>query len=79
MGNLGISPATRPRRAKRIDVDADALPRLAPMRLGNWINRLNCWWSGLGLPPKFQAALEVRGRTSGRHSYQPNGKRRGWQ
>jgi deazaflavin-dependent oxidoreductase (nitroreductase family) len=25
-----------------------------------------CWWSGLGLPPRFQAALEVRGRTSGR-------------
>ncbi len=27
---------------------------------------MNCWWSGLGLPPKFQAALEVRGRASGR-------------
>jgi deazaflavin-dependent oxidoreductase (nitroreductase family) len=36
-----------------------------PTRLGRWINRLNCWWSGLGLPPKIQAALEVRGRTSG--------------
>ena len=37
-----------------------------PTRLGLWINRLNCWWSGLGLPPRFQAALEVRGRVSGR-------------
>jgi hypothetical protein len=36
-----------------------------PTRIGQWINRLNCWWSGLGLPPRFQAALEVRGRTSG--------------
>ena len=25
-----------------------------------------CWWSGLGLPPRSQAALEVQGRTSGR-------------
>ena len=37
-----------------------------PTSLGRWINRLNCWWSGLGLPPRFQAALEVRGRVSGR-------------
>ena len=37
-----------------------------PSRLGRWANRLNCWWSGLGMPPRFQAALEVRGRTSGR-------------
>jgi deazaflavin-dependent oxidoreductase (nitroreductase family) len=37
-----------------------------PTRLGRWANRLACWWSGLGLPPSFQAALEVYGRTSGR-------------
>lgn len=37
-----------------------------PTRMGRWVNRLNCWWSGLGLPPGFQAALEVRGRISGR-------------
>jgi len=37
-----------------------------PTRLGRWANRFACWWSGLGLPPKFQAVLEVRGRTSGR-------------
>jgi hypothetical protein len=42
-----------------------------PTRLGHWINRLNCWWSGLGLPPKFQAALEVRGRISGRTRINP--------
>jgi deazaflavin-dependent oxidoreductase (nitroreductase family) len=37
-----------------------------PTRLGMWINRLMGWWSGLGLPPKFQAVLEVQGRKSGR-------------
>ncbi len=42
-----------------------------PTRLGRWVNRFACWWSGLGLPPKFQAALEVRGRTSGRSRSSP--------
>ena len=42
-----------------------------PTRLGRWVNRLACWWSGLGLPPKFQAALEVRGRASGRRRSSP--------
>lgn len=42
-----------------------------PTVLGRWINRLNCWWSGLGLPPRFQAALEVRGRVSGRMRANP--------
>jgi deazaflavin-dependent oxidoreductase (nitroreductase family) len=37
-----------------------------PTRLGLFVNRLNCWWSGLGLPPRFQATLDVRGRKSGR-------------
>jgi deazaflavin-dependent oxidoreductase (nitroreductase family) len=37
-----------------------------PTRLGRWVNRLMVWYSGLGLPPRIQAALEVRGRTSGR-------------
>jgi hypothetical protein len=36
-----------------------------PTRLGRWVNRLAGLWSGLGLPPQFQAALEVRGRVSG--------------
>ncbi|MGC2197648.1 MAG: hypothetical protein WA628_23450, partial [Terriglobales bacterium] len=39
-----------------------------PTRLGRWVNRFMCWWSGLGLPPRFQAALEVDGRKSGRRS-----------
>ena len=42
-----------------------------PTRLGRWVNRLACWWSGLGLPPGFQAVLEVRGRTSGRTHSNP--------
>jgi deazaflavin-dependent oxidoreductase (nitroreductase family) len=37
-----------------------------PTRVGRWVNRLQGWWSGLGLPPRFMAALEVRGRVSGR-------------
>jgi len=36
-----------------------------PTRLGRWTNRLMAWWSAVGLPPRIQAALEVRGRTSG--------------
>jgi len=36
-----------------------------PTQLGRWVNRLQCWWSGRGLPPRFQAVLEVRGRVSG--------------
>jgi hypothetical protein len=42
-----------------------------PTRLGRWVNRFACWWSGLGLPPQFQAILEVRGRTSGRRRSSP--------
>ena len=37
-----------------------------PTRLGLWTNRFMGWWSGLGMPPKFQAVLEVAGRKSGR-------------
>jgi deazaflavin-dependent oxidoreductase (nitroreductase family) len=42
-----------------------------PTRLGRWVNRLMCWWSGLGLPPRFQAALEVQGRKSSRRRSNP--------
>jgi deazaflavin-dependent oxidoreductase (nitroreductase family) len=42
-----------------------------PTRLGRWVNQFACWWSGLGLPPKFQAALEVCGRNSGRKRSNP--------
>lgn len=37
-----------------------------PTRLGRLANRFAAWWSGIGLPPRIQAALEVRGRASGR-------------
>ena len=36
-----------------------------------WINSSWDWWSGLGLPPSFHAALEVRGRKSGRKRSNP--------
>ena len=42
-----------------------------PTRLGRWVNRFWCSWSGLGLPPRFLAALEVSGRTSGRRRSNP--------
>jgi hypothetical protein len=42
-----------------------------PVRLGRWVNRLTCCWSGLGLPPRFQAVLEVHGRNSGRRRSNP--------
>ena len=37
-----------------------------PTRLGRWVARVQGFYSGLGLPPRIQAALEVRGRKSGR-------------
>lgn len=42
-----------------------------PTRLGRWVNRVQGWWSSLGLPPSFVATLEVRGRTSGRRRATP--------
>ena len=42
-----------------------------PTRLGRWLNRVQGWWSGLGLPPDFQVLLEVRGRVSGRRRATP--------
>jgi deazaflavin-dependent oxidoreductase (nitroreductase family) len=42
-----------------------------PTRAGRWINRFWCWWSAIGLPPRLMAALEVRGRTSGRTRANP--------
>jgi hypothetical protein len=35
-----------------------------PTRLGRWVNQTG-WWSGLGLPPRVQATLDVSGRASG--------------
>ena len=42
-----------------------------PTRIGKWVNRFAAWWSALGLPPRFQAVLEVQGRTSGRTRSNP--------
>ena len=42
-----------------------------PTRLGRWANRVSGWWSGLGLPPKFMAVLEIPGRKSGRRRSNP--------
>jgi len=42
-----------------------------PTLLGRWANRLMALWSGLGLPPRMQATLEVRGRASGRTRANP--------
>ena len=37
-----------------------------PTGFGRWVNRLMCRWAAAGLPPRFMAVLEVRGRASGR-------------
>ncbi len=42
-----------------------------PTRLGKWVNRLQGWWSSLGLPPRLVATLEVRGRKSGKARSNP--------
>jgi hypothetical protein len=42
-----------------------------PTLLGRWVTRLTALWSAVGLPPKFQAVLEVPGRTSGRTRANP--------
>ncbi|HET8936481.1 MAG TPA: nitroreductase family deazaflavin-dependent oxidoreductase [Polyangiales bacterium] len=36
-----------------------------PTPLGRRVNQIQGWLSGIGLPPRFMARLEVRGRTSG--------------
>ena len=42
-----------------------------PTRLGRWVNRLQGWLAGVGMPPSFQVLLEVRGRTSGQTRANP--------
>ncbi len=42
-----------------------------PTRTGKMVNRVMGWWSAAGLPPKIQAALEVRGRASGQRRTTP--------
>jgi len=42
-----------------------------PTRLGRWLNRVQGYWSSLGLPPKLVTTLEVRGRRSGQRRSNP--------
>ena len=42
-----------------------------PTPLGRRVNRFQGWLSGIGLPPSYVAALEVRGRLSGRTRSNP--------
>jgi deazaflavin-dependent oxidoreductase (nitroreductase family) len=42
-----------------------------PTRAGRWVNRVQGWLAGIGLPPSFQVVLEVRGRTSGQMRSNP--------
>ena len=42
-----------------------------PTLLGRWLNRFWGLWSGLGLPPRIMATLEVRGRASARTRANP--------
>jgi hypothetical protein len=64
-------PGTGPQHGSMSDpAERSAYMRLfyrgwRPTRLGRWVNAVQCWYSGLGLPPHFQVALEVRGRRSG--------------
>ncbi len=42
-----------------------------PTRFGRWINQLQGWYSGLGLPPDFLAVIEMAGRTTGHRRSNP--------
>ncbi len=66
-----MSDARRTDPAERSAVMRILYRNWRPTRLGRRLNRLACWWSGLGLPPKFQAALELQGRSSGRRRANP--------
>jgi hypothetical protein len=76
-GRNGKGVETRMNNSSHSDpAERSALMRLFyrnwhPTRLGRWVNRFACWWSGLGLPPRFQAALDVHGRTSGSRRSNP--------
>jgi F420H(2)-dependent quinone reductase len=61
-----MTSSTHPDPAERSAVMRLFYRDWRPTRFGRWVNRFWCWWSGLGLPPRLMAALEVRGRASGR-------------
>lgn len=62
-----MSSPTQPDPAERSATMRLFYRNWRPTRLGRWVNRLQGWWSGIGLPPRIMAVLEVRGRTSGRN------------
>lgn len=76
-----LMPERRAKRPAFISPCSDPAERSALMRIfysdwhptlvGRWTSRLMGWWSGVGLPPRIQATLEVRGRTSGRIRLNP--------
>jgi hypothetical protein len=42
-----------------------------PTRFGRWVNRIQGFWSSVGLPPRLVATLELRGRKSGQWRSNP--------
>lgn len=44
-----------------------------PTLAGRWLNRVQAWWTAIGLPSGPQRTLEVRGRKSGRWRSVPVG------
>jgi deazaflavin-dependent oxidoreductase (nitroreductase family) len=66
-----MSNTTYPDPAERSPVMRLFYRDWRPTLLGRWVNRLQGWWSGVGLPPRFMATLEVRGRASGRTRANP--------
>jgi hypothetical protein len=48
-----------------------------PTRLGHWMNRLNCWWSGLGAAAQVPGRLRSAGPHIRPHAYQSNRSRHG--
>lgn len=66
-----MSTAPYPDPAERSAISRSFYRDWRPTRLGRWVNRIEGWWSGLGLPPRAMAVLEVRGRTSGQQRANP--------
>jgi F420H(2)-dependent quinone reductase len=47
------------------ELDAAFLPQPATDMVRHLTSQFYCWWSRIGLPPRFLIALEVRHRTTG--------------
>jgi deazaflavin-dependent oxidoreductase (nitroreductase family) len=73
---LTINTLPTPRTPSRDPAERNPTMRLfyrdwRPTRLGKWLNDMQRWWCAAGLPPRFVASLEVRGRRSGRTRANP--------